>query len=208
VIHVGIENFLGPVLAAKLLEHCIASESVFGASTVGAGGDVKSTVRQSRRLEDLGTLRGAIERRVALHAPWAIKQLGITAYPVKGLELELVAHEEGAFYKRHIDLFTGRDRSEGQDRFLTVVCYLHREPKAFEGGELRLFEGLPSRLPEEDRFIDIEPGHDLAIAFSSWLPHEVRPVRCPSLSFADARFALNCWLLRDRNDAALAAELA
>ena len=53
------------------------------------------------------------------------------------VELELVAHNDGAFYARHIDTATGEDSN--QVRVLSGVYYFHAKPKAFTGGALRLF---------------------------------------------------------------------
>ena len=56
-----------------------------------------------------------------------------------GLETELVAHGDGAFYTRHIDTHTAHDDDDvNQIRLLSGVYYFHAEPKAFTGGALRL----------------------------------------------------------------------
>jgi Rps23 Pro-64 3,4-dihydroxylase Tpa1-like proline 4-hydroxylase len=78
-----------------------------------------------------------------------------------------------------------------------MVYYFIREPKAFFGGRLRLFPIGPQTVKYGES-IDIDIVQDRAIAFPSWLPHAVLPVHCPSGDFADSRFAVNCWLLKDR----------
>jgi Rps23 Pro-64 3,4-dihydroxylase Tpa1-like proline 4-hydroxylase len=72
---------------------------------------------------------------------------------------------------------------------LSGVYYFHRRPRAFTGGELRLYA-----IGDPDRFVDIEPTHNTLLVFPSWAPHEVRPVSCPTGQFMDSRFAINCWL--------------
>jgi asparagine synthetase B (glutamine-hydrolysing) len=47
---------------------------------------------------------------------------------------------------------------------------------------------------------DIEPIHNSLLMFPSWAPHEVMPVNCPSQRFIDSRFAINCWVHRERPD--------
>jgi Rps23 Pro-64 3,4-dihydroxylase Tpa1-like proline 4-hydroxylase len=103
------------------------------------------------------------------------------------VELELVAHGDGAFYRRHIDTQTATERSH--IRVLSGVYYFHRQPKRFTGGALRLYA-----IGDPQRFTDIEPTHNTLVVFPAWAPHEVQPVRCPSGQFMDSRFAINCWL--------------
>jgi Rps23 Pro-64 3,4-dihydroxylase Tpa1-like proline 4-hydroxylase len=152
----------------------------------------------SRRLADFGRFKEGVERRVEELAPCLIAQLGLTPFKPTGFETELVAHENGAFYKRHIDLFTSvRDREAvSGDRLISVVVYFHREPRRFDGGELRLYPQANPAKPPADGVIDLAPQHNTAIAFSSWLPHEVLRVTCSTRDFGDARFAVNCWVLR------------
>jgi len=83
----------------------------------------------------------------------------------------------------------------GGGRVLSCVYYFHREPKAFEGGALRI-HAFGSE--EDAEFVDIEPRQNSLLVFPAWAPHEVRTVSCPSDAFADARFSVNCWLHRAR----------
>jgi SM-20-related protein len=195
-----LPNLLGRAPADALLAYALDNEARFTDTTVGETNTVDRRLRHSRVLTDLGAHRDLVERRVADFIPSLIADLGLTPFTPTGYEIELVAHEDGAFYRRHIDLFSGPG-AKGQtaaDRLISVVCYLNREPKGFSGGELRLFpQADPSRFALE-KPIDVVPEHGTAVAFSSWLPHEVRPVSCPSGKFRDARFAINCWILRHR----------
>jgi SM-20-related protein len=195
--HCSIENFLDAGEAAELLDFAIAHESSFKPTGVGPGDDV-SVVRVSRRLEEFGAFKQSIERRVEQLVPSLISQLGLPPFTPAGFETELVAHTDGAFYKRHIDLFTSpRDRECVMgDRLISVVAYFHRQPRAFDGGALRLYPQVDPAKPVTDGAIDLVPEHNTAIAFSSWLPHEVQPVVCRTGQFEDARFAVNCWVLR------------
>jgi SM-20-related protein len=78
------------------------------------------------------------------------------------------------------------------------VYYFFSEPKAFNGGALRLYAiGGNS----QQSFIDIEPERNSLLVFPSWAPHEVMPVHCPSGRFVDSRFAINCWLYRKKSGA-------
>jgi len=116
---------------------------------------------------------------------------GTTPFDVKNLEIELVAHRDGHFYRRHIDTQTGGNGGFAKSpRLLSCVLYLSREPQAFSGGDIRVF----ALLGEGER--RISPRHNRLIAFSSIAPHEVTPISVPRDAFADARFSVNCWFHR------------
>ena len=74
-----------------------------------------------------------------------------------------------------------------------MVYYFHKEPKAFTGGQLRLYGLAGADSPDYE---EIEPRLDRAVFFPSWFPHEVLPVRCSSDAFADGRFAMSCWVCK------------
>lgn len=195
----AIPNLLGTETSAAVLDYALANEARFETTEVGAGGAV-SDIRVSRRLVELGPYKSMIESKVGDWVPHLIQQLKLTPFEATGFETELVAHEDGAFYVRHIDLFTGTATpAEARgDRLISLVCYLYTEPRHFSGGELRLYPHLNLSNASPQGAIDIVPEHGLGVAFSSWLPHEVLPVSCPSRKFRDARFAINCWVLRRR----------
>jgi len=199
VTHHVIFDLLNPRESAALLDYAIANEALFGDSTVSKESAVKGDIRRSRLLTDLGPHRALLEERVANLVPGLIAELRLSPFAATGFEIELVAHEDQAFYKRHIDVFTGAPPAEAAgDRLISVVYYLHKSPKQFTGGELRLFPQVRPLEISEVGAVDLVPEHGMAVAFSSWLPHEVRPVSCPSRKFEHSRFAVNCWVLRKR----------
>ncbi len=117
-------------------------------------------------------------------------ELGTASFEPTHIELELVRHNDGDFYRRHIDTATAKIEPTivaGQ-RMLSMVYYYHAEPKRYEGGALRLLPIKPGPA-----FVDVLPGQNRLVAFPSWVPHEVMPISCPSGRFADSRFAINCW---------------
>lgn len=193
--HRVIQNLLGLDGAADLLAYAIANEESFVPTGVGTENEPVARMRASRRLTDLGPYLALVEQCVWPLVPGLIADLQLTRFRATELEIELVAHENGAFYKRHIDLFTDSARLAG-DRLVSLVIYLNEQPKRFEGGELRLYPQINPAGMSDQGAIDIVPEHGLAVAFSSWMPHEVRPVACPSGEFRHARFAINCWVLR------------
>ena len=185
-----IENFFGSALIGQLLEHVLKNKDCFEASAVGQeGARVDQKIRISSILHDFGSLKTEIKERFKAVFPEALAQLRMPSFELYGTEREIVAHGNGAFYKRHIDTFTGA--GEFSVRALTAVYYFHAQPKNFQGGEIRL---LPLRNSEVDStYLDIEPKNDRLLLFPSWLPHQVMPVFSDSTDFKDSRFAINCW---------------
>src|SRR5690606_6893562 len=115
-------------------------------------------------------------------------------------EMELVAHNDGAFFARHIDTFTGANGLPPTQRMISAVYYFFETPRRFSGGELRLYPVLGGVA----NWADIEPVCDTLVCFPSFAPHEVLPIACPSGQFAHSRFAINTWICRDNPAAARA----
>jgi len=120
------------------------------------------------------------------------QRLDTEAFEPGRLEVEMVAHGDGAFFTEHRDTAI-EDQKLIIRRVISAVYYFHRLPKLFSGGALRI---LPLAGREKSSaFVEIEAINDTLVFFPSWFPHEVLPVACPSGQFEDSRFARNCWIL-------------
>ena len=185
-------DFLPADMVAELFAYAQANEERFVVSGVGVGPKrrVNPALRVSRLLRDLGPLGEALRDRFRPLAPLLVSELKMSPFEPGKIEVELAAHGDGAFYKRHLDTPRGADQRHRR-RVLSGVYYFHAQPKGFSGGALRLHD-----LFEDGVHLDIEPENNLCIFFPSWMPHEVRPVACPSNAFIDHRFAINCWFHR------------
>lgn len=187
-----IRDFLTTDERNDLLEFSIANEARFKPTTIGGVSNViNAQQRVSVGLRDFGPAKDMLRARVMALAPQLVAELRVTSFVPSKVELELVAHGEGAFYKRHIDTSTGAGANGRSARLISAVYYFHTEPKAFSGGALRLYRF--GRVESADDFIDIQPEQNTFVAFPSWVAHEVLPITCPSGRFADSRFAVNCW---------------
>ncbi|MBV9930973.1 MAG: 2OG-Fe(II) oxygenase [Alphaproteobacteria bacterium] len=194
------ESFLAPDEEAGLLAWTLANEERFTESKVW-GGTVDPARRISRYTTDLGPHGAILEARIAARLDDMFRAIGTRPFVPEYYELELVAHGDGAHFGAHTDIPIGAARArlaEGQGgtnrRLLSGVYYFYREPKAFDGGALRLYRLAGGDGPE-DR-VDVEPVRNSLVVFPTWALHEVRPVRCPSGAFPDSRFAVNVWLCR------------
>lgn len=176
----------------RLLEWAFENERRFIPASL-AGGKVDPTIRLAFSLRDLGPLDAPLRDRIGLRVAGLVQALRVTPFDVSEIELELVAHNDGAHFARHEDIYAGAAHSPRGERMLSAVYYFHREPKRFSGGALRLhaFGAGP-----EATGLDIQPDQGRLVTFPAWAPHEVRPVAVPTRDFADSRFAVNCWIYR------------
>jgi SM-20-related protein len=191
--HLVLHDFLAESTVAALLDFTLANEQAFQPTKVGRfeEGTTNPAIRVSNGMGELGEFRPVLRSKILALVPELVARLRATPVDKPRLELELVAHNDGAFYKRHIDTQTASEREN--IRVLSGVYYFHAEPKAFSGGALRLYA---IGDPAAQTFVDIEPTQNTLLVFPSWAPHEVMPVRCASGRFADSRFAINCWVQR------------
>lgn len=199
-LYKSLPGFLGGEIRNQLLEYVLANESRFESSTVGDKQDWRrdESIRISRRLGDLGDFRSIIEQQVLARLPEMIAALGVTTFQPSGFETEITAYGDGSLYRRHVDTYMGTERPT-EDRLLSLVYYFYCEPRSFTGGVLRLYPVSVAVGGGAVNAVDIRAEQDTAVVFSSWVPHEVLRVACPSGKFADSRFAINCWILRARN---------
>jgi len=189
--------FLNKSAHASLLAWTIENEAKFEPSLVEANNAHDSEQpdpfhRTSLRVRDFGPVKVMLGRRLLDLVPTLIADLGITPFEPTKAELELVANNDGAFFKRHIDTFMANGR-KASDRMLSAVYYFHSEPKAFSGGALRLYS---FGTMEDGNFVEVQPKQNTLVAFPSWAWHEVLQVSCPSRRFSDSRFNVNCWVHR------------
>src|ERR1700747_3064386 len=118
--------------------------------------------------------------------PEVVALLSVPRFEVDSLELQLTSHNDGEYYRWHTDNGTPATAA----RTITFVYYFHAEPKAFQGGELVVYQGKGERHV-------IAPQPDSMVFFPSTARHEVLRVDCPTRRFEDGRFSLNGWI-RDR----------
>jgi SM-20-related protein len=187
-----IASWLGENEADRLLSYAVAEEGRFIETKVVLANETTANVdrslRRSRVLRDLGPFEPLLRTRAQALQLMLETEFGMSHRPLGEIEIELVAHGDGGFYRPHIDTFTGDTASSGANRRLSLIYYFHRRPQAFSGGRLRLLS-LKGGEP-----LAIEPAHDTLIAFPSFMPHEVEPVSIPRDGFENCRFAVNIWL--------------
>ena len=186
--HTVIDDFLDNTLVKALLDHCAANQERFAPTTVRLedGTRVEPGSRKSLGLDDFGSCLEPLEAKLRGAQPMLRESLGMGASEFQDIELQIAAHNDGAFFRRHNDSYKGWN----MNRVISAVYYFHRLPCAFSGGALRIYP-----LTGEGH-VDVAPGHNRLVVFPSFVQHEVMPVACASGEFMDSRFAVNCWFRR------------
>jgi hypothetical protein len=192
---VVLDEFLAPQEVEELISYALQCEAEFHSSEVispcGVPGIVDYSHRRSQVLTDLGKHEQLIVERINAALPQVLEQLGIEEFPVTHVEAQITASNDGDFFRAHSD-----DAQEIiASRRLTFVYFFHREPRQFEGGELRIHD---SRLEggqciSSGSYQSVAPQQNQIVLFPCSMLHEITPVKCPSRAFADSRFTLNGW---------------
>lgn len=200
-----IEGFLGEQELSALLNWVFANRERFRPATVSRQDDivVDAATRRALTTRDFHSDLDWLQGRFSAAQGQLLEMLRLTVPAIETVELELAAHGDGAHFAPHVDIPLGPGRKplggrpgRTDDRLFSAVYYFHREPKGFQGGNLRLFPlgaDPKSEALDDAQYIDIEPTQNALVAFPSWATHEVRSIRCPSGEFTDYRFAVNCW---------------
>jgi SM-20-related protein len=187
--YIVLRDFLDEETITGLLNYTVSRQWDF-APTRLASHAVDPSFRISLGLRDLGKFKQILKTKMQDLVPSFVTKMRTASIEEPKFEFELVAHGDGAFYKRHIDTAIA-DQDINPLRVLSGVYYFNAEPKAFTGGALRL-HAIGGK--EGENFVDIEPIRNSLLVFLAWAPHEILPVSCPSKRFIDSRFAISCWI--------------
>ncbi len=189
---IQLDNVLTADEVARLLDFALTKKGELRPSSVTTD---EYGHRQSRVLYAFPEFAEVLRDRVRTHLPAALRELGVPPFHVAQIETQMTAHNDGDFFKEH------SDNSDEKTAFreITYVYYFHREPKAYTGGELLLYDSrrVGGGLSRGESFSVIEPRHNSIVFFRSHCHHEVLTVHCPSGKFEDSRFTVNGWAWRD-----------
>ena len=192
--YIRIPGFLKREENRQVIDYVVRRESDFVQSKLDI--DVPD-YRKSMVLPKFDDLGIDLEYRLSEMLPelFAHFSLDLPDQPI--LETQLTTHNNGGYLKIHND--NGSEVTA--DRVMTYVYYFFREPQAFRGGELRVYDSkvVNNVWVAADTFVDLAPENNMLLCFPSRLLHEVLPMECPSRQFADGRFTLNGWVRKRKN---------
>ncbi|MCM3905988.1 MAG: 2OG-Fe(II) oxygenase [Pyrinomonadaceae bacterium] len=185
-----------------LTKYVFAHEADFTPSTVipdgVPDGATDPSYRKSRVLYELGEYVTLFQDRLLAILPEVLRVFNREAFPIAHIDTQITASNDGDFFKVHRDnSFT--EPLDVSLRELSYVHYFHSEPKAFSGGQLRIYDSEDGEVQSsEDRILKtIVPRQNTLVVFSSSYDHEVLPVRCPTGKFVNSRFTVNGWLIKE-----------
>ncbi len=195
---VVLDEFLAPQELMELTRFTLDHEADFSGSEVlsphSTNGVVNYEHRRSRVLMDIARYQDLMVERVKSVMPEILRKLNMELFTIAGVEAQITASNDGDFFRFHSD--NGSDRVAC--RYLTFVYFFHREPKAFEGGELRIHDAClqDGLYVSQGSYQTIVPRQNQIVFFPCQMRHEITAVKCPSRLFADSRFTLNGWFRR------------
>ena len=193
---VVLDEFLAPQELDELTCFTLENESQFQVSEVLSPNAEKGVVnydhRRSRVLTELGRYQDMVLDRIKAVLPQVLKKLDMEEFNISAVEAQVTASNDGDYFHFHSD--NGSDHVSS--RHLTFVYFFHREPRQFEGGELRIHDAHldVGEYVSEGSYQTIVPQQNQIVFFPCELMHEITPVKCSSGAFADSRFTLNGWL--------------
>lgn len=193
-----IDNFLGDDEAAKVLRECIDLRKVYVRGKVFDGptttkrdpeyrtNDVVALTHVFRDDQDRSDILTLMKQTLWSEQYRPLWHDGYSIFDIINYstwhEAVVSRYGNGHFYKKHRD--TRWDHVTY--RLVTLIYYVNKEPQEFTGGTLVLWD--------DDRSARIEPKHNRAVVFPSFVYHEVEPVAGAGDGWADARFSLNYWI--------------
>ena len=184
-----INDFLSPTQLSELLSYSINKQPEFVPTTNSAN---DPNYRRSFYLPYFPEFSELMINLVWKITPQILTHLGMSNFAIGQIESQMTAHNHGNYYKIHND----SGSPDTATRTLTYVYYYYREPKAFTGGELVIYDSKIENgfsVAAKSHKV-IQPQNNTIVFFPSHCMHEVLPVSCPSEYFADSRFTINGWV--------------
>ncbi|HIK28008.1 MAG: 2OG-Fe(II) oxygenase [Oscillatoriaceae bacterium SKW80] len=189
--YLQLDNFLSPNEQKRLIEFVIQKEKEFVPTSTSTGA---ADYRRSWVLYSFPEFSELLISKIRAIFPDICRKLGLQPFKISQIEAQITAHNDGNYYKVHND----NGSADTATRTITYVYYFYREPKAYSGGELVIYDSKIENnfYVKADSFKTIEPRNNSIVFFLSRYMHEVLPVSCPSKAFADSRFTINGWVRR------------
>jgi len=105
----------------------------------------------------------------------------------RGVSARMRVYPTGGFFRFHKD---NSNESSG-DRLLSFVCFFHREPRDFSGGDLLLYDTNIKGSRPVVAFSRLEPRRGGVVFFRSETWHQVTPITCDADDSGAGRFVVN-----------------
>ncbi|MBD2314263.1 2OG-Fe(II) oxygenase [Desertifilum sp. FACHB-1129] len=188
---IQLEQFLTPAETNRLIKYVLKNERNFVPTSTSTG---EADYRKSMVLHSFPEFSQLMIKRIKEVTPEILTRLEIPQFNISDVECQLTLHNDGNYYKVHND----SGSADTLTRELTYVYYFNRQPKAFSGGELVIYDSkvVNNYYVAAETYKVVEPHHNSVVFFPSRYMHEVLPVSVPSRAFMDSRFTINGWVRR------------
>ena len=191
---VRLTDFLPPASRDRLLRDVLAASERFAPGPVTGGADegINLEVRNVLVLDEPArrNVRSGFVPKLRAVLPEVQRRLRLEDLDAERIELHVTVLPNGGFYAAHRDAAA---HLETRDRLVSYVCYFHRAPRPFAGGDLLLHDAGRAGGGPAGAFSRIEPLCDSIVFFPSECLHEITPVACGA-EFGDGRFTVNGWI--------------
>ncbi len=155
--------------------------------------DSKTRSSQVIGAEALKPIRDSFLALIKDQLPKIKAQLLLTDYiQPKRRELQLTRHQHGDFYGLHQDISHDKNKAASARKF-TFVYYFFKEPKAFDGGDLLLYDANTKDGLLNNTFTRIIPENNTVVFFPSDRFHQVTTINSEGRDMEHSRFTLNGW---------------
>lgn len=195
--HYYMQDFLPAAFNQTILTSLLEDLVSFEEATVYSHAQGSAIVASDTRVAQTAHLRTDIRKQfrdtIKAALPEIMPKIGLAMRDDISFEISAALHQDGGFFKRHID--TRTKTADKTDRYASAVYYLSQTPQKFTGGQFRLHSLVGGG------FQDFEATNNALMVFPSIAPHEVLPISVPSGQPEDGRFSINCWVRIPRSGA-------
>ena len=191
---VRMTDFLPPASCDRLLRDVLGARGRFVPATMrmrrNAGKSLNREVRNALVLDEPATrdVRSWFLPKLRAVLPEALRRLRMEDFDAGRIDTEVTVHPHGGFFAAHRD-----KASAPRHRIVSCVCFFHRVPRPFAGGDLLLHDAGRAGGGPAGAFSRIEPLCGSIVFFPSGCLHEITPVACGA-EFGDGRFTVNGWI--------------
>ena len=191
---VRLTDFLPTASRDRLLRDVLAARRRFVPAAIQMQKDAEKVrngeVRNALVLDEPTTrdVRAWFLPKLRAVLPEVLWRLRMEDLDAGRIAVEVTVHPHGGFFAAHRDHSTS-DRH----RIVSCVCFFHRAPKPFTGGDLLLHDIGRAEGSPAGAFSRIEPLCGSIVFFPGDCLHEITPVACGA-EFGDGRFSINVWI--------------
>jgi Rps23 Pro-64 3,4-dihydroxylase Tpa1-like proline 4-hydroxylase len=184
-----LKDFLPRQIHEHLLPFALTVQDMLVPARVSSG-EYKPEVRESLDLPGKCELKELFREHLSGTIPKILARLHVAPFEVGEFEVKIRAYLDGHFFRVHMDC-PSNDKAIA-NRKVSYVYFFHKQPRAYTGGELLLFDtDVDTNMYTTSRFTRVVPDDNSIIIFPSAYWHSVIPVSCPSKQFIDSRFVIN-----------------